>query len=217
MDDDDEERVRAEFESGFMRCQKRIAREAERMGLTRKSVGTTLTLAYVAWPHLYLAHAGDSCAFLYRNHELQRLTSPHTLARRMRERDLVGPDNRISKRFENVLVNAVGGGSDDIEVEFHCMELNRGDALLLCTDGLLAHVDEDEIQASLESTNDSEACCHRLVELANRRGGRDNITVVMARTDKNHMAVAQAQESSKAPSERLQTKPERRIKVAASC
>ena len=186
----DEDRIRAEFEAGFRRCQRRIAREAERIGLGGRPVGTTLTLAYVVWPRLYVAHVGDSCAFLLRDGQLRRLTSPHTLAQRMIDRHLVSPGDRAVKRFQNVLVNAVGGGTDDMRVEFHAMDLERGDALLLCTDGLLAHVAEDEIQTYLDRAPSSEDCCHQLIDLANKRGGRDNITVVVARTEARRLAVA---------------------------
>jgi protein phosphatase len=79
------------------------------------------------------------------------------------------------------LVNVVGGGTADLDAEIHRVLLATGDTLLLCTDGLTRNVTDDEIRLELRDCTSAEMSCGRLIELANARGGQDNVTAVIAR------------------------------------
>lgn len=169
------------LQDALRRAQDRIRRVAERKGLNR-DLGTTLTMAYIAWPHLYLVHVGDSRAYLLRDDRLYRLTRDHTLAQQLVEGKAMSEEEAKTSRLSHVLVNAVGGRSDDLDVELHHLELAMDDQLMLCSDGLYDMVDDEEIAARLRRTDQSvEGVVQGLLAAANQAGGHDNITVVLAR------------------------------------
>jgi len=163
------------------KAQARIRRVARRKNLN-SDLGTTLTMGYVAWPELFLVHVGDSRAYLYRDGAMHRLTRDHTLAQQLVDGNAMSEEEAKTSRLAHVLVNAMGGHSDDLTVELHRMELQLEDQLLFCSDGLYDMVDDAEIAAHLSETDTPvPQIVERLVGAANAAGGRDNITVVMAR------------------------------------
>ncbi len=162
-------------------AQARVRRVARRKALD-ESLGTTLTMAYVHWPELLLVHVGDSRAYLLRNDQLFRLTVDHTLAQQMIDVDLMTEQEAKQSNLSHVLVNAVGGRSDDIDVELRHLTLELDDQLLLCTDGLYGMVDDAAIATSLRRTNRPVVeVVDGLIAAANAAGGRDNVTAVLAR------------------------------------
>lgn len=164
-----------------MTAQKRVRRVAKRKALDA-DLGTTLTMAYVAWPELMLVHVGDSRAYLLRDDTLFRLTVDHTLAQRMVDEHMMTPAQAQHSPLSHVLVNAVGGKTDAINVELRQLTLQVDDQLLLCTDGLYDMVEDDAIAAALRRTDRGvEAVVADLLAAANAAGGRDNVTAVLAR------------------------------------
>jgi len=163
-------------------AQARMRRVAHRKGINQ-DLGTTLTMAYVAWPNLFLVHVGDSRAYLLRDHILNRLTRDHTLAQQLVDGNAMTEEEAKRSRFSHVLVNAVGGQSDDLHVELNQISLAPGDQLLLCSDGLYDMLDDDQIAAHLLEGNERPVAdvVRALVDAANAAGGRDNVTVVVAR------------------------------------
>jgi protein phosphatase len=146
-------------------------------------MGTTLTAAFVDWPDLYVVHAGDSRFYAYRD-GLHRVTRDHTVAQELVDKEAISPEQARKSPFGNILVNAVGGSNDDLDVDLHHAELIANDILMLCTDGLTAHVSDAEIEDAIGRIDNGlslEQCVHDLIESAKRDGGTDNITVVMAR------------------------------------
>jgi protein phosphatase len=141
-------------------------------------MGTTLTACYTTGPELFVLHAGDSRAYLYRGGALRRLTRDHTLAEEMIDAGMAEPESDAEVSQRHVLTNCVGGGSVAVEVEHH--RLAHGDRLLLCTDGLTVLVSEVEIAALLNTHPRPEDACRALVDRALDCGGLDNITVVLA-------------------------------------
>jgi protein phosphatase len=140
-----------------------------------RGMATTLTLAYVTWPHLYVVHAGDARAYLLREPELIQITRDHTLPVPL---DLAGsPPGPVRK----VLWNVIGGEIPEVWPEVYKVDLRGEDILLLSTDGLSRHVRDEEIRLILKNANSSQAACQELIAAANREGGKDNITVVVAR------------------------------------
>jgi PPM family protein phosphatase len=141
-------------------------------------MGTTLTLAFVLWPTLYVTHVGDSRCYLFRSGMLTRLTTDHTVAQKLND-DGIEPLDPESA-LHNVLWNSLGANEVAPKPQIWKQTLVAGDMLLLCSDGLTKHVSDDEIRAVLGSGEASAAQCGRLIQHANARGGSDNITVVIA-------------------------------------
>src|SRR5262249_39774862 len=83
-------------------------------------------------------------------------------------------------QLRKVITNVVGGVEQGIRVEAQAVELQRGDRILLCSDGLTEMVSSDEIGSVLDAFDDPEGACRTLVERANDAGGRDNVTVIVA-------------------------------------
>ncbi|MBW2459177.1 MAG: protein serine/threonine phosphatase 2C family protein [Deltaproteobacteria bacterium] len=157
-----------------------VRRAAESKG-TSDTMGTTLTMAYVRWPHLYVAHVGDTRCYLYRDEELFQLTTDHTLAEQLRERTKMEVDD--SSPWHHVLWNALGGGeTPSAEPQIIRRKLLPTDGVLLCSDGLNKHVSDEEITVALRASSSAEDACKRLVAMANADGGEDNITVLVARS-----------------------------------
>jgi len=142
--------------------------------------GTTLTAALVAWPEMWIAHVGDSRAYLWRGGRLERLTRDHTMAERLREEGLVSRRQKIPS-WESVLWNALGPSGEEAQLEERHERLEPGDRLLLCSDGLTRHLHDDELGKRLAQRTSSHELCDELVAAANRAGGEDNVTAVVAR------------------------------------
>lgn len=150
---------------------------------SQRGMGTTLTMAYLVWPRMYVVHAGDSRCYLIRNGACEQLTTDHTLARQLVEAGGLKPEDEASSRWSNVLWNVLGGsGQHDITAEVRRVDLNEGDVVLLCSDGLSRYLSPETIaEVITEGAEELEPICHRLVGLANAAGGEDNITVIVAR------------------------------------
>ena len=144
------------------------------------SFGTTLTAALVAWPELWVAHVGDSRAYLWRGGRLERLTRDHTMAERLREEGLVGRRQKVPN-WESVLWNALGPSGEETQLEERHERLEPGDRLLLCSDGLTRHLRDADLGKRLAQRVPAQQLCDELVAEANHAGGEDNVTVVVAR------------------------------------
>jgi len=141
---------------------------------SRSGMGTTMTMAYVIWPRLYVVHVGDARCYLLRDARLQQLTEDHTVSAPLPG---AGEDSPVRK----VLWNVVGGETPEVWPDVYKATLEDGDTLLLATDGLTRELPDAGISEILQGAPSAEAACAGLVEAANSAGGRDNITVVVAR------------------------------------
>lgn len=176
----EEDTLLADFLSALGHANARLLAEAaERPEL--HGMGTTLTLAYRLNDKLFVAHVGDSRCYLFRNRLLYRLTTDHTLVEEMVRRGALKAHEAAHHQWRHVVTNAVGGDSAEVKVEVHKVYLAVGDAVLLCSDGLTNMVPDEEIARTLQAETDPEAACKRLVTQANEQGGKDNITVIVAR------------------------------------
>jgi protein phosphatase len=171
-----------EFQQALQQADARVFREG-RSHPELRGMGTTLTLAYSFGHELFVAHVGDSRCYLLREGMLYRLTRDHTLVAEMVRRGVLAPEEAATHSFRHVVTNVVGGNDPGVQVELHKLPLAAGDRLLLCSDGLTEMVSEGEILGILKDEEDPEAACEHLVARANERGGKDNVTVVVARFD----------------------------------
>ena len=144
-------------------------------------MGTTLTMAYSVGIDLFVAHAGDSRAYLYRAGRLERITSDHTLVQVLVDAGAITPEDAREHPRRHIVTNIVGGSNVGVQVEVHRRSLTDGDILLLCTDGLTEYVPDPEIAEILAQSADPEQAAHRLIDVVLSRAAKDNVTVALAR------------------------------------
>jgi protein phosphatase len=145
-----------------------------------RGMGTTVTMAYTLGPRLYVMHVGDSRCYLARGGVLHCLTRDHTFVAELVRRGMISPEEAARHRLRHLVVNIVGGVEPGVEVEVQRAQLQAGDELLLCSDGLTEMIPDDRIARVLAEEPTPEPACRRLVAEANEAGGRDNITIVVA-------------------------------------
>lgn len=140
--------------------------------------GTTLTCALIIDTHAYLAHVGDSRAYLYYNQQLNQVTKDHSYVDKLVELGQITIEAAAVHPQRNVLYRAVGQG-EQLEIDLHRIELPVGARLLLCCDGLWGMLPDPIIQAILASAQTPQDACTELIAAANEAGGRDNITAII--------------------------------------
>jgi protein phosphatase len=145
----------------------------------RQGPATTLTLALLVWPRVFLVHVGDSRAYHFRAGTLRPLTRDQTMGAYLVAERALSAQQAEHAGLNDVLASALGAA--DMTPAVAVLEIEPGDVLLLCTDGLTKHLDEPEIAAVLAGGTDAKASCQALMERALADGGRDNVTVVVAR------------------------------------
>jgi protein phosphatase len=138
---------------------------------------TTLTLALLVWPRVFLVHVGDSRAYHYRAGTLRRLTRDQTMGAYLVAQQALSEQQAERAGLNDVLASALG--AEDMTPVVGVLEIEPGDVLLLCTDGLTKHLTEAEIAEVLQHGADARERCGSLVARALADGGRDNVTVVV--------------------------------------
>lgn len=172
-----------------MAAQKKLLLDALSAGNTevyRKSVnepeffgmGTTVVACIATGTSAYIAHAGDSRAYLIGERGAILLTRDHSIVQEMLESGKLSPEEAQNHPQKNIITRALGVG-ETLNVDFCETTLAQGSALLICTDGLTNHVDAPEIARIVRESADIETAAGELVDLANKNGGSDNITVVV--------------------------------------
>jgi len=143
-------------------------------------MGATLTAAWLDGSKLSIAHVGDSRAYLLRSGTLQQLTSNHSLVAEQVRRGILTAEEAEESEMQSVLLRALGA-LPDVEVDTDEHILFARDILMLCCDGLTRMVTEPEIAGTLQAETDPTKAAEKLIDLANERGGVDNITVIVVR------------------------------------
>ena len=154
--------------------------ERGRRDTTLHGMGTTLTAVRSFGRDLLITHVGDSRAYLLRAGGLHRLTRDHTFAQLLIDIGQLTPGDATLSRHRHVLTNALGGSDRRRQVDTDQLQLEDGDRVLLCSDGLTDLVDDQTITNVLRETTRSSDACERLVQQALDNGGRDNVTVIVA-------------------------------------
>jgi protein phosphatase len=176
----DESTLVDDLQTALTKCSARVRADV-RMNPSHQGMGTTLTLGYVTWPRFYCVHVGDSRCYLFRDGRLRQVTTDHTVAQQLVERGAMTPEQADESRWSHVLWNAIGDNSGKVAPDIYKEKLRIGDTLLLCTDGLSGYLSENEIVEILRRNESARAACEQLVAAANDAGGKDNITVIVAR------------------------------------
>ncbi len=144
-------------------------------------MGTTLTVAYSMGVNLFIIHLGDSRVYLHRGGILRQLTKDHTVAQAMADAGYIPPSEVRHHVKRNALTNFLGGHNGKVKAELRWLRLADGDRLLLCSDGLNEMVNDVSISRMLANHEDPRTAAQSLLDEALRRGGKDNVTIIVAR------------------------------------
>ena len=147
---------------------------------SRAGMGTTLTAAMLRDDEVSLGHVGDSRAYLFRDGELKRLTKDHSLVEELRRQGRLTEEQAEEHPQRSIITRALGP-EPSVNVDTMTFPARDGDVYLLCSDGLTTMVSDDEIRRILSESKSLRSAVSKLVEAANRGGGRDNITAVAFR------------------------------------
>jgi len=178
----EEQSVLLDFQNALREADQRVYETAVQNPALH-GMGTTLTMGYALQNHLFVVHVGDSRCYLLRGGALHQLTTDHTVVGELVRRGHLSPEEAAQHRLRHVITNAVGGHELGIHAEVHKVELEPGDRMLLCSDGLTEMIPDERINAVLQEEAEPQQACERLVAEAKAQGGKDNITVIVARFD----------------------------------
>ncbi|MCI6242085.1 MAG: Stp1/IreP family PP2C-type Ser/Thr phosphatase [Lachnospiraceae bacterium] len=144
---------------------------------SKRGMGTTLVAATVIGRHLVVANIGDSRLYII-NRDIRQITRDHSLVAEMVRIGEVPVSEARKHPDKNIITRAIGAG-DDVDADFFEVDLNEGDRILICTDGLTNMVEDQDIRDIVLQNIPLEERVELLVRTANRNGGKDNITVMM--------------------------------------
>jgi len=147
-------------------------------------MGTTLTLCLVCGDKAVVAHVGDSRAYMLRGGRLHQITTDHSLVQELLKSGQITIEEAENHPQKNIITRALGTDSG-VDIDLYEFIVFPGDCILLCTDGLSNLLTEDEIKNQLTVDTEAELSvkAEGLIELANRKGGYDNITAVILKKD----------------------------------
>jgi serine/threonine protein phosphatase PrpC len=144
-------------------------------------MGTTLTGAFSAGSDLFVTSVGDSRVYLFRRGRLLQLTRDQTYSQLLADTGQIRQHEVSTHHLRHILTDAIGGGAGKFNVKVRHLSLWNEDTVLLCTDGLTEMVDEEEIAGVLMRGQSAQETCQTLVDLALEHGGKDNVTVLLAK------------------------------------
>jgi serine/threonine protein phosphatase PrpC len=159
-------------------CHQALLRQGEASPEYR-GMATTLTLYLGVWPRAYLLQVGDSRCYLLRRGELTQLTRDQTMAEELIELGVLTRAAAAVTRFAHTLSSSIGGRKTAPAVTR--LEMDWGNVILLCSDGLTKHVSDDQIRDRLRAMTTAKQVCEDLLEQALEDGGSDNITLIVGR------------------------------------
>ena len=173
--------VEESLKVAIQKTNSRIREKAEEAG--KEGMGTTIVCAVVRGDELYVAHVGDSRAYLVREGVMRQVTRDHSWVQQQVERGVLTEEDVTDHPYRNIITRALGN-KPDVEVDTQRLPLKEGDVLLLCTDGLSGMVEDELIRDLILANEDNpQAAVDYLIEMANAEGGADNITAVLLRVD----------------------------------
>jgi len=143
-----------------------------------KGMGTTVVAGLLNEKKLSLAHVGDSRAYLFRDGELSRLTDDHSWVHEQVAAGILTEEEAKTHPLKNVVTRALGGGPS-VSPDLQELVFRPGDRFIFCSDGLTTMLSDEDIEEAVAAESDPQVVCRRLVDMANERGGVDNITVVV--------------------------------------
>jgi serine/threonine protein phosphatase PrpC len=165
-----------------MQVHARVLEEGDSRGFPG-GMATTLTLVLTSWPRAYVVQVGDSRCYQLRGGDLTCITRDQTIAQSLYDAGALTRSEADRSSMKHVLTSAIGGGEGSAASPVtSVLDLAWGDVLMLCSDGLPRHVEDEEIRGVLRAGGSAESACRRLIGMALERGGEDNVTVLVGRT-----------------------------------
>lgn len=171
-----EENVRDAICHAILAANMRIFAEATG---DKEGMGTTVDVCLFVDGKLCIGHVGDSRVYLIRGGEITQLTEDHSYVEMLLARGEITPEEAENYPMKHMITRAVGV-SESVQTDFYEYELEAGDMVLSCSDGLSNMLSDEEILAIASEMHTPEAACLRLINAANDRGGEDNISVAIA-------------------------------------
>lgn len=153
--------------------------EASIQTLGSEGMGTTITLAIIDGNQLHAANVGDSRCYIINEEDVWQFTKDHSYVQQLVDQGQITREEARTHPRRNEITRVVGYYGV-VEVDTGVTSLDQNDLVLICSDGLTAHVEDDELKRIVLDHTDPQKACDELVELANSRGGRDNISVIIA-------------------------------------
>ncbi len=157
----------------------RAVLQAAHEGKGREGMGTTMTAALLEGERLVIAQVGDSRAYLLHQGKLQQLTRDHSLMADMIEAGQLTPEEARVHPNRSVITRALGS-DPNVQPDLYEINVETGDRLLVCSDGLSSMLRNNEIASTLARVRDPQRCASQLVNEAIAAGGHDNVTVIVA-------------------------------------
>ncbi len=167
-----------------IRLANQVVHESAKSKPTLQGMGSTVVAAYFEDNTLSLAHAGDSRAYLIRDGEITQLTEDHSLVNEQLRSGLITKEQARLSEIKNIITRALGP-EPEVNVELAEHELESGDAVLLCSDGLSNMVPDEMLLSTLVEANRIDKACVQLIQIAKDNGGDDNITAVIIHAEKS--------------------------------
>jgi protein phosphatase len=182
LNDRNEDQLKKELKSAFAHSQTILNDEAEDIP-QRRGMATTLTMAYIVWPNMYVVHVGDTRCYIVHDRDIEQVTTDHTIGNLLRaaEKDADPNDTKPFHPMSHALWNVIGGRDNSLEPQFEKVVLSNNDRLLLCSDGLTRYLEDHELAYELASEATPQQICKTFIDTSNSRGGKDNITCVVAK------------------------------------
>jgi serine/threonine protein phosphatase PrpC len=166
------------LQEGALQCHAELKRRGEE-DPEYQGMATTLTLYLGVWPRAFLLQVGDSRCYIYRNGELSQITRDQTMAQELIDLGVLTRADAAATRYARTLSSSLGGRQTDPVV--NRFDMSWGTVVLLCSDGLTAHVSDDRIRQRLGSMTSAKQVCEDLLREALEGGGSDNITIIVGR------------------------------------
>jgi protein phosphatase len=141
-------------------------------------MGTTTVCALVKGNDVHLANVGDSRAYVISNDEIRRVTKDHSYVQALIDEGKITEEESREHPQKNVITKAVGI-MDSVEPDTMKLTLDNDESLLLCCDGVIAHLPDEDIHKIIRDENNPQTACQQIVDLANERGGTDNISLII--------------------------------------
>ena len=149
-------------------------------------MGTTTVCAVVKGNNIHLANVGDSRAYVISNDEIRRVTKDHSYVQALIDEGQITEEEAREHPQKNVITKA-GGIMESVEPDTMKLTLDTDESLLLCCDGVIAHLTDEDIHKIICNTNDPQNACQQIVDLANKRGGSDNISLIILSSKNDDM------------------------------
>ena len=171
--------IEEQLKVAIQQANKAILRYGEQQSAAR-GLGSTVTVALVQNDQAYIANVGDSRTYLLLKQNLTPITRDHSLVARLVESKQIEPEDIYTHPQRNLIYRSLGAGHKSIEVDIFHQTLQKGDSLLLCSDGLWEMVRQQDLLKVLSEESSPQKICETLIDMANANGGEENITAVVA-------------------------------------